>query len=628
VDVRDRGVILVVSDDEAGAADQLLTILVEHGYAIVTAPGDVARATAALADAPDLMVVDTELDAVEAFGLVADLRDAAFAHDLPVIFMAPAVDVDLRVRSLEAGDDVISTPLDDREVRARIARQVSVSKVRMAQRESEAKFRSAMESAIDAIIYADDRGRIRSWNSAATALFGHTEQEAMGRPLELIIPERFRDLHRAGIERVSAGGPTHAIGSTFEVAALRRDGGEFPVELSLATWFLGEDRYYTGIIRDISERKAAEEALRRSEQVLREKGEELGLKNAALEATLEQISQMQEQLILQEKMASLGKLSAGMAHELNNPASAAQRSASQALAVFAKLLDAQLGLGRLGLDEPQLDRLHDLGLFAERRAREAVVLDAVTRSDREAEVEDWLNDHRVASAGELAPALVSLDYTTDGLEGLAAAFDDDQLAVAVEWLGLRFLISSLLSEVTVGTTRIADLVKALKSYTYLDQSPVQEVDLRRGLEDTLIMLNSKLKGGVTVVREYADDLPTIQAYASELNQVWTNLIDNAVDAMDGQGTLSIRARRAGDRVEVEVEDDGPGIPAENLARLFDMFFTTKPPGEGTGLGLAISRNIVVNRHHGELAVESAPGRTRFTVRLPLDVVPTDEHRQD
>ena len=293
----------------------------------------------------------------------------------------------------------------------------------MAQRESEAKFRSAMESAIDAIIYADDQGRIRSWNSAATALFGHTEQEAMGRRLELIIPERFRDLHRAGIERVSAGGPTHAIGSTFEVAALRRDGGEFPVELSLATWFLGEDRYYTGIIRDISERKAAEEALRRSEQGLREKGEELRLKNAALEATLEQISQMQEQLILQEKMASLGKLSAGMAHELNNPASAAQRGASQAVAMFAKLQDAQLRLVRLGLDEPQLDRLRDLGLLAEQRAREPVVLDAVTRSDREADVEDWLEDHQVASAGELAPALVSLDYTPDALEELAAAFN-------------------------------------------------------------------------------------------------------------------------------------------------------------------------------------------------------------
>src|SRR5215218_4177293 len=147
------------------------------------------------------------------------------------------------------------------------------------------------------------------------------------------------------MERVSAGGPTHAIGSTLELAAFRRDGSEFPVELSLATWFLGEDRYYTGIIRDIRERKAAEEALRRSEQVLRTKGEELRLKNAALEATLEQISQMQEQLILQEKMASLGKLSAGMAHELNNPASAAQRSASQASAVFTKLLDVQLGLG-------------------------------------------------------------------------------------------------------------------------------------------------------------------------------------------------------------------------------------------------------------------------------------------
>jgi signal transduction histidine kinase len=253
-----------------------------------------------------------------------------------------------------------------------------------------------------------------------------------------------------------------------------------------------------------------------------------------------------------------------------------------------------------------------------------LVIDAVTRSDLEAEVEDWLDDHGVPSAWELAPALVSRDYTPAGLEELAATFDDDEFPVALEWLGLKFLIVGLLSEVTVGTTRVAELVQALKSYTYLDQSSVQDADVRRGLDDTLIILHSKLAPGVTVVREYAADLPMIQAYASELNQVWTNLIDNAIDAMDRQGTLTIRARRTREMVEVEVEDDGPGIPPEHVSKLFDPFFTTKPPGEGTGLGLPISRNIVVNRHRGEVTVESAAGSTRFVVRLPVGGVLPDE----
>jgi PAS domain S-box-containing protein len=490
-------------------------------------------------------------------------------------------------------------------------------------KQAEQKYRSVTESAIDAIISADSSGRIASWNPAAMRILGYTEQEALGQQLELVIPERHRDLHRTGIARYTETGVPHIIGKTVELSALTKAGAEIPIELSLSTWTVHQDRFYTGVIRDISERKAAEETLRRSEQGLREKGEELRIKNAALEETLEQLRQAQDQLILQEKMASLGKLSAGMAHEFNNPASAAQRSASQALTTLARLRDSHLRLARLGLEGPKLDRLRDLDLLGERRGSEAVQLDAVTRSDREADVEDWLDGHRVSSVSELAPALVSLGYTRETLDELASMFMGAELAVALEWLAMRFAIFSLLSEVSVGTTRIVELVNALKTYTYLGQAPVQDVDVRLGLNDALIMLNGRLKGGVTVIREYADDLSTIRAYASELNQVWTNLVDNAIDAMRGQGSLIIRTRRAGEMVEVEVEDDGPGIPAEYVSKLFDPFFTTKPPGEGTGLGLAISRHIVVNRHHGELAVATSQGRTRFVVRLPTDVVPAD-----
>lgn len=737
----DRGVVLVVSDD-ARAVGELRDMLGADAYEVVHADGDLAHSTAALAATPDLIVVDAGLRAADPFELAADLHHAGRARDLPVVFLVADTDVERRIRGLQVGDDLISTPLDPHEALARVQRQVTISRSRAALRESEAKFRSVMESAIDAIISTDADGVIRSWNSAAADLFGHPEAEALGRTLDLIIPERFRERHRTAIERVSHGGPTHLIGRTVEFAALRSDGTEFPIELALSTWFLdadryytgiirdisdrvraeerfrsvtdsavdaiisadhagrivswnpaatrilghseavalgqslelviperyrdqhragmaryaatgeahvigttvelealtasgteipvelslstwtvGGDRYYTGIIRDLAERRAAAAALRRSEEEFREKEAEFRARNAALEETIQRINSMQDQLLLQEKMASIGRLSAGMAHEMNNPASAAQRGASQAAEVFARLQEAQIELGRLGLYGSRLDRLRELDALAARRARDPLELGAVERSDREAEVEDWLEQYDVPSGGDLAASIVDLGITRDGLDELGGVFGEEGLPVVVEWLGLKSAIYALLSEIVVGTNRIVELVRALKMYTYMDQTPVQDVDVRTGLDDTLVILHNKLKHGVRVVREFDADLPLIQAYASELNQVWTNLIDNAIDAMQGEGTLTLRARRAGDRVEVQVEDDGPGVPADIRSKLFDLFFTTKAPGEGTGLGLAISRNIIVKKHHGEFELDSRDGCTRFTVRLPIDVAP-------
>ena len=626
VSVADRGLILVVSDD-VGAVDGLRRILDDGRYELLDVEGDESPTRAALAREPDLIVVDTALAHADPFDLVADLHRNGPRRDLPVLFVAGQDDVQARVRSLEGGDDLLTTPFDPREVLARIERQVTISRVRTALRESEARYRSVMESAIDAIISADADGIICSWNGAATALFGHTEAEAVGRRLELVIPERFRGLHRDGIRRVNTGGEAHVIGSTAEFAAVRKDGTEFPIELSLATWFLDEDRYYTGIIRDIGARKAAEEALLRSERELRERGEQLRRKNAALEETLQRIGTMQDQLILQEKMASLGKLSAGMAHELNNPASAAQRGSAQAMAVFERLQLAQLQLGRLGYYGSKLERLRQLDALAAERARAPAQLSAVARSDRESDIEEWLDEHGVHSGGAIAQSLTSLGFSRDDLDGLGTTFDAAGLPAVAEWLGLKFLIYMLLSEIGVGTSRIVELVKALKTYTYLDQAPVQDVDVRVGIDNTLVILHSKLKHGVLVVREYEADLPPIQAYAGELNQVWTNLIDNAIDAMHGEGTLTLRARRDADWIEVQVEDDGPGVPPDIRSKLFDPFFTTKPQGEGTGLGLPISWNLVVGKHHGVLDVDSRPGCTRFIVRLPIDLVPSDESRE-
>ncbi|MDX1675502.1 MAG: ATP-binding protein, partial [Longimicrobiales bacterium] len=229
----------------------------------------------------------------------------------------------------------------------------------------------------------------------------------------------------------------------------------------------------------------------------------------------------------------------------------------------------------------------------------------------------WLHDRGAEEALEVVPELTRLGYDPPRLEALAHVFTPAQLPVVLSWLGNKHAVHSLIGEISLGTERILEIVSALKSYTYLDRAPVQSVDVRKGLEDTLIILRNKLKKGVRVIREFDDDVPLIEAYASELNQVWTNLIDNAIDAMDGHGTLILRARRENGWVLVEVEDDGHGIPAETQSKIYDPFFTTKGPGDGMGLGLNISRNIIVQKHHGDVSVSSVPGRTRFSVRLPV-----------
>jgi PAS domain S-box-containing protein len=490
-------------------------------------------------------------------------------------------------------------------------------------KQAEQKFRSVTESAIDAIISADHEGHIISWNKAATNILGYPEEEALGRRLELIIPERYHDAHRQGMDRFTQTGEAHVIGTTVELAARTKSGAEVPIELSLSTWCVREERYYTGIIRDIGERKRAEAALRQSEQALREKTEEMRRKNEILEDTLHKLNEMHNQLIIQEKMASLGKLSAGMAHELNNPASSAQRGAAQLEATFSKWQRVQARVAKANLDTGQIAKLSALDQMAKERAGKPVEMNAITRADREADLGEWLHKKQIATDAGLVPILVSFGYEEADLDKLLESFSHEQFATVIEWLSFKFSIYSLVAEIGIGTGRIVELVKALKTYTHMDRAPVQSVDLREGLDNTLIILHNKLKRGVTVVREYADDLPMIQAYAGELNQVWTNIVDNAIDAMEGNGLLTVRARKESPWVVVEIEDSGPGIPEENQSKIFDPFFTTKRPGEGTGLGLNISRTLIERRHGGKMSLSSKPGSTCFAVRLPIDLNPAD-----
>ncbi len=318
-----------------------------------------------------------------------------------------------------------------------------------------------------------------------------------------------------------------------------------------------------------------------------------------------------------ERMAQLGTLTAGLAHELNNPAAAVNRSAGQLPEAIERYANARAAVA-LGLGEANSPFLENLLESTRRRSGGTTPLSALERADLEDDVEAWLADHDVDRSWELAPGLVDAGITVDRLSNVADHVESSQLEVLMALIGAAQEQLALVYQIEEGTRRMSAIVKALKSYAYLDQAPVQNVDVTAGLDDTLMLLEHKTKG-IEVLREYANDLPRIEALGGELNQVWTNLIDNAVYAVTEKpgGHLIVRATPTESGVVVEVEDNGPGIPEEIQSRIFDSFFTTKPPGSGTGLGLDISRNIVIYHHGGNLTVDSRPGRTVFRVELPL-----------
>ncbi len=320
-----------------------------------------------------------------------------------------------------------------------------------------------------------------------------------------------------------------------------------------------------------------------------------------------------------EKMAALGTLAAGLAHELNNPAAAVQRSSAQLQATLAVWQQLTNQFDTLNFSPPQHEALHALRREVFTRVAAPLQLDSLAQSDRESELQDWLERQRVDEAWELTPALITHGFDTATLKALTDAFAPEHLSTVVRWLAASCSLQALIGEVHMGAERISEIVKAVKAYAYLDQAAIQEVDIHAGLENTLIILRHKLKQGVTVVRDFASDLPRVEAYASELNQVWTNLIDNAVDALQGAGQVTLRTYCHDNHVIVEVADNGPGIPPEIQTRIFDPFFTTKPPGSGTGLGLHIVYNSVVDKHGGQITLTSHPGATTFQVTLPIQL---------
>lgn len=316
-----------------------------------------------------------------------------------------------------------------------------------------------------------------------------------------------------------------------------------------------------------------------------------------------------------EKMAALGKFSAGLAHELNNPASAATRAAASLNELLPTLVMQTLNLCTQDLPEALIHELIVAQKDAMRNASTAPILSPVEQSDREEALLVWLEDRDVQRAWEVAPALVMAGIGTSELEALTAGVPEAALSPTLGWLCTTLTAARLLDDVGQSAGRIADLVKAIKDYTFMDQGDVQEVDLHKGIDNTLRILRHKLKH-VEVLREYDPSIPHLMARGSELNQVWTNLIDNAVDAMAGAGTLKLITRLENTYAMVEIADTGPGIPPEIESRVFEPFFTTKGVGEGTGLGLDIVYRII-QRHNGTIEFWSQPGSTRFIVRLPL-----------
>jgi signal transduction histidine kinase len=319
-----------------------------------------------------------------------------------------------------------------------------------------------------------------------------------------------------------------------------------------------------------------------------------------------------------ERLLALGELSAGLTHELNNPAAAAVRATSALRERVAGMRHKLAMLADGNIPPAKLQKLVKLQEeFVERLAK-APTLTAVEASDREDELGDWLEDHGIAGGWDVAPTLVAGGVAVGDLDELAGRTGPGFLEPAVRWLTYTVDTETLMNEIADAVSRISNLVGAAKQYSQLDRTPNRWIDVHEGLDATLAMLGAKIGKDVRVVRDYDRTLPQVPAYAAELNQVWTNLIDNAVAAMDGRGTLTIRTARDEETcILVEIGDTGPGIPADIRNRIFEPFFTTKPLGQGTGLGLDVSYRIVVKKHGGDIRVESEPGNTRFQVRLPL-----------
>ena len=321
-----------------------------------------------------------------------------------------------------------------------------------------------------------------------------------------------------------------------------------------------------------------------------------------------------------ERLLALGSLTAGLTHELNNPAAAAVRATSSLRERVAGMRHKLAMISQGKFEAAALESLVLLQEEAAAQVAKALVLTPMEEADREDAIGEWLEDRDISGAWEVAPTFVQAGIDVDWLERVEGTLEDsspDVFASAIRWLNYTVESELLMNEIADSTNRITSLVGAAKQYSQMDRAPFQVVDVHELLDSTLVMLGRKIGDSIRVVKDYDRTLPPLPCFAAELNQVWTNLIDNAVGAMSNGGVLTVRTYRENDCVAIEIGDSGPGVPDEIKNRIFEPFFTTKPVGEGTGLGLDISFRIIANKHHGDIRVESEPGNTCFVVRIPI-----------
>ena len=327
----------------------------------------------------------------------------------------------------------------------------------------------------------------------------------------------------------------------------------------------------------------------------------------------------ERKLAQSEKMAQLGTLAAGMAHELNNPSAAAASASKQLREIWSKIELWRNKLFAFDLSEKDFELVEILGDRAAAAVTNKPELSMLQFTNRESEIEDWLIKNKIDNAFEYASPVVSMGFDTEELEKIHSGHNSELFFVILIWSTYYFQINSLLKELSEASARISEIVKAMKGYSYLDKAPLQEINVHEGIENTLVILRNKLKESVTVNRNYGN-VPLVCAYGSELNQAWTNILDNAIDAINGQGEIIIRTLPGNESVIVEIEDNGKGIPAEIQSKIFDPFFTTKAPGKGTGLGLTTAYGIITEKHKGKISVKSIPGKTLFRIELPIKYV--------
>jgi signal transduction histidine kinase len=341
-----------------------------------------------------------------------------------------------------------------------------------------------------------------------------------------------------------------------------------------------------------------------------------------LQTMAQRVQELQSMSQQREKLAALGTMAAGLSHEMNNPMAAVRRGIGELQKLFPQLPALALQLSQKQLTPTQIEYLANLQKELIERQQKSAQLPPLTQCDLEDTLIDWLEDNGVKDGWKLAPTLVSIGLHSDDLEEIAQQVPLDYLGDILAWIEATLTGLGLLSELEAGSVRVSELVKALQDYSYMDRAPLQEVNVHDGIESTLTMMQFKLNDNLIIKKEYGN-LPRISAYGSELNQVWTNLIDNALDAVGGKGEILIRTKCENEIVLVEIIDNGHGIPSEIQSRIFEPFFTTKSVGAGKGLGLDIVYRTVVMKHKGDIRFTSSPGKTCFQVRLPVEITSGD-----